>query len=132
MEAIKINRDQFKELLVNPNDQPFVMLNLLRFKKEGGQELYVRYLKEASRFVEEVGGTLLFFGRPKELLNGTEKWDLLMLIRYPSRKAFITMAGNPDYLKIHTFREEAVEDAVLYATDEISTQDLLTKYITDP
>jgi uncharacterized protein (DUF1330 family) len=124
MNTIKINQDQFRELLENPNDKPFVMLNLLKFKKEGGRKSYLRYLKEANRFVEEVGGKLLLFSRPKELLTGTETWDLLMLVQYPSRKSFLTMANNPEYLKIHRFREEALENAVLYATDEIALQNL--------
>ena len=125
MNTIEINQDQFRELLKNPNDKPFVMLNLLKFKKDGGRKSYARYVKEASRFVEGVGGKLLLFSRPKELLTGTETWDLLMLVQYPSRKAFLAMANNPDYLKIHSFREEALENAVLYATDEIALHDLL-------
>ena len=124
MKTIEINQDQFRELLKNPNDKPFVMLNLLKFKKDGGRKSYARYVKEASRFVEEVGGKLLLFSRPKELLTGTETWDLLMLVQYPSRKAFLAMTNNPAYLKIHSFREEALENAVLYATDEIALRDL--------
>jgi uncharacterized protein (DUF1330 family) len=125
MNTIEINQDQFRELLKNANDKPFVMLNLLKFKKDGGRKSYTRYVKEASRFVEGVGGKLLLFSRPKELLTGTETWDLLMLVQYPSRRAFIEMANNAEYLKIHSFREEALENAVLYATDEIALSDLL-------
>ena len=125
MNTIKINQDQFRELLKNPNEKPFVMLNLLKFKKEGGRKSYARYIKEANHFVEEVGGKLLLLSRPKELLTGTETWDLLMLVQYPSRRAFIEMANNAEYLKIHSFREEALENAVLYATDEIALRDLL-------
>jgi hypothetical protein len=33
MNTIEINQDQFRELLKNPNDKSFVMLNLLKFKK---------------------------------------------------------------------------------------------------
>jgi uncharacterized protein (DUF1330 family) len=47
-----------------------------------------------------------------------------MLVKYPSRKAFLKMANNPEYLKIHSFRAEALESAVLYATDEISSLDI--------
>jgi len=126
MDKIKINKDQFREMIKNPNDKPVVMLNLLKFKKEGGRESYARYIKEAGRFIEEVGGKLLLLSQPKELLNGNETWDILMLVKYPSRKAFLEMANNPEYLKIHTFREEALEDAVLYATDEITFRNLLT------
>ena len=125
MNTIEINQDQFRELLKNPNDKPFVMLNLLKFKKDGGRKSYARYIKEASRFVEGVGGKLLLFSRPKELLTGTETWDLLLLVQYPSRKAFIETANNAEYLKIHSFRKEALENAVLYATDEIALRDIL-------
>jgi len=122
---IEINQNQFRKLIKNPNDKPFVMLNLLKFKKDDGKKSYTRYIKEASRFVEGVGGKLLLFSRPKELLTGTETWDLLMLVQYPSRKAFIEMVNNAEYLKIHIFREEALDNAVLYATDEKALRDLL-------
>ncbi len=127
MSNVEMNTDQLKELVQNPNEEPFVMLNLLKFKKEGGRESYVRYTKEANRFVEAVGAKLLFLSQPKELLNGTETWDILMLVRYPSRKSFIKMANDPEYIKIHSFREEALERAVLYATDEITLRDILPK-----
>jgi len=124
--AIKSNGDQFKILADNTNDEPFVMPNLLKFKKDGGREAYLRYLKESSPFGEGVGAKLLYFGKPKELLNGTEEWDLLMLIQYPSRKAFLKMANNPDYLKVHKWREKGVERAVLYATDPAKPKDILS------
>jgi uncharacterized protein (DUF1330 family) len=127
MSTVNMNADQIKELAQNPNEEPFVMLNLLKFKEEGGRESYIRYTKEANKFVEAVGAKLLFLSQPKELLNGTESWDILMLVRYPSRKAFLKMANNPEYVKIHSFREEALERAVLYATDEITLRDILPK-----
>jgi len=125
MSPIKTNQDQFKELLNNPSDGTVVMLNLLKFKAEGGRESYARYAREANKFVEDIGGKVLFLGKPKELLNGDETWDVLMLVQYSSRKAFLMMASNPEYLKIHSFREEALERAVLYATDEMTLRELL-------
>jgi hypothetical protein len=71
MNTIEINQDQFRELLKNPNDKPFVMLNLLKFKKDGGRKSYARYIKEASRFVEGVGGKLLFIQPAERTFN----WD---------------------------------------------------------
>ena len=127
MSGIKSNKDQFKEMAASANEEPFVMLNLLKFKKEGGREAYFRYIKESSPFGEGVGAKVLYLGKPKELLNGSEQWDLLMLIQYPSRKAFLKMANNPDYLKAHKWREEGVERAVLYATDPIKFKDILSQ-----
>jgi len=117
MTGILSNDDQFQAMAQNPVEAPFVMLNLLKFKKEGGREVYLRYIKESGPFVKDVGGKVIYFGKAGELLNGSETWDVVMLVEYPSRKAFLRMAANPGYLKVHELRKEALERAVLYATD---------------
>lgn len=122
---LQSNIDQFKALAANTNDEPFVMLNLLKFKEEGGRESYFRYIKESAPFVEGVGAKVLYFGKTNELLNGTETWDILLLVQYPSRKAFLEMANNPEYLKVHELREAALERAVLYATDPVHFKAIL-------
>ncbi len=119
MSGLQSNDDQFRALAKNSNEEPFVMLNLLKFKKDGGRQSYFRYIKESGPFVEAVGAKVIYFGIPNELLQGTEDWDLLMLVQYPSRKAFLEMTSNPDYLKVHEYRAEGVERAVLYATDPV-------------
>lgn len=125
MSGIESNEDQFKKLAANTNEEPFVMLNLLKFKKDGGRESYFRYIKASGPFVEAVGAKVIYFGVPDELLQGKEEWDLLMLVQYPSRKAFLKMTSNPDYLKVHEFRAEGVERAVLYATDPVKFKAIL-------
>jgi len=127
MTGIKTNEDQFQELAANTNQGPFVMLNLLKFRNEGGRGAYYRYIRESGPFAENVGAKLLYFGKAKELLNGIETWDIVMLVQYPSRKAFLKMANNPDYLKVHSFREEALERAVLYATDPVTFKDIISQ-----
>ncbi len=124
---MKTNEDQFKILANNKNESPVVMLNLLKFKKEGGKEAYFRYIKESSPFAEEIGAKTLYLGKPKELLYGDEDWDLLMLIHYPSRKAFEKMINNPGYIKAHEWREKGTERAILYATDPVEFKDLLSQ-----
>jgi uncharacterized protein (DUF1330 family) len=126
MSDIRHNQDQFQALADSPNDAPFVMLNLLKFKKQGGREAYLRYIAQAGPFVESVGAKVIYFGKANELLNGTETWDVVMLVHYPSRKAFLQMANNPDYLKVHAHREEALERAVLYATDPAGYKDIIS------
>ena len=119
MSPIQTNLDQFRNLSRSPNEGPVTMLNLLKFK-EGGAESYRRYVSESGKFVSGVGGELIFLGKPVELLNGSEQWDAVMLVRYPSRRAFLKMTNDPEYLKIHNLREEALERAVLYALDQQS------------
>jgi len=127
MSGIENNKDQFQRLADNMSEEPFVMLNLLKFKKESGRKAYFRYIKESGPFVEAVGAKVIYFGKPKELLQGKEDWDLLMLVQYPSRKAFLKMANNPDYLKVHEFRAEGVERVVLYATDPVKFKAILAE-----
>jgi uncharacterized protein (DUF1330 family) len=98
MSAIENNEDKFQVLADNLSGEPFVMLNLLKFKKEGGRAAYFRYIKESGPFVEAFGAKVLYFGKPKELLQGKEDGDILMLVQYPSRKAFLKMANNPSRL----------------------------------
>jgi uncharacterized protein (DUF1330 family) len=124
MSPVTNNPDQFQALAHNPNPAPFVMLNLLKFRPAGGGRLYARYMREAARFVEGVGGKIVYLGAPRELLSGEQTWDILMLVEYPSRRAFIEMANNPEYLKIHAYREQALERAVLYATDPTTARAL--------
>lgn len=127
MSGIQSNEEQFQSLAAaaKTNQEPFVMLNLLKFKEEGGRAAYLRYIKASGPFVAGVGAKVLYFGKANELLNGTETWDIVMLVQYPSRKAFLQMANNPDYLKVHEYRAEALERAVLYATDPATYKDLL-------
>ncbi len=127
MSGIENNVEQFKKLAESSNDEPFVMLNLLKFKKDGGRDAYFQYIKESGPFVDGVGGKVLYFGQANELLNGTEDWDIVMLVQYPSRKAFLKMANDPGYLKVHEFRKDALERAVLYATDPVKFKAIVSK-----
>ena len=126
MEEEKPNIEQFKELLKNTNEGPVVMLNLLKFKPEGGLASYARYAKEAGKFLRNVGGKATYIGKMKELLIGYQTWDAVILVQYPSRKDYLRMINNPDYLEIHNYRATAIERSVLYATDEMGIRDLLS------
>jgi hypothetical protein len=44
----------------------------------------------------------------------------------PSRKAYLKIINNPDYLEIHKYRIAAIERSVLYVTDEIGVRELLS------
>ncbi len=121
---LQIIRDQFKLLKDNPSNEPVIMLNLLKFKPEGGAESYARYIHEADRMIQEVGGKIIFLGRLNELLTGTECWDVILLVEYPSRKAFLSLSKNPEYYKIYNIREEALDRTVLYAIDKMTFKEL--------
>jgi len=39
----------------------------------------------------------------------------VVLVEYPSRKAFLEMVANPDYLKSHEHRESGLERTIVVA-----------------
>jgi uncharacterized protein (DUF1330 family) len=127
MSPIQENPDQLKAFQENPNEGPFVMLNLLKFKREGGIDSYAQYTKKVVPFLSGVGAEMIYLGKAGELLQGSEAkddWDAVMLVRYPNRKALLKMSENPGYQEVHQYRAAGLERAVLLATDEMSVREL--------
>jgi uncharacterized protein (DUF1330 family) len=107
-----------KRFLAEDPGGEVVMLNLLRYKPDGGRERYAEYARAIVPFLEEVGGSLVYFGDCDTALVAPEgqRWDAVLLVRYPSRRAFSEMVANPDYQQITGLRTEALEAAVLQPT----------------
>ena len=124
--AIRPNKAQFVELASSPDEGPVVMLNLLKFKGRAdgeagsGADVYKRYGEAAVKMVEEQGGRVLWQGRADQILIGdpAQDWDSVVLVEYPSRKAFIDMVTTPKYEAAHEHREAGLERTVLVATTE--------------
>ena len=116
MKPLDINLEEYKKFKSNPDEGPIVMLNMLKFKP-GGEKDYARYAKATSEIISAIGGRVLYAGRAAELLTGQEQWDAVLMVQYPSRKAFLEMIKDSEYQKIHADREAALERAVLYATN---------------
>lgn len=93
---------------------PVVMLNLLRFA-DGGRARYAEYLRAAAPFLAAAGGEVVHLGAGATALVG-DAWDAVLLVRYPSRAAFLGMVSDPAYQAITPLRREALADAVLQAT----------------
>lgn len=124
--------EQIQELASSDNDGPVVMLNLLRFKDQAdgidegvsGAEAYARYSVGTEPFLRAVGGSLRAAVRTEGSVIGPEEpeWDLVLLVEYPSRKKFLEMAMNPEYLKVHAHREAALSDSRLIACSPVAEQ----------
>ena len=52
-------------------------------------------------------------------LIGDAGWDLVVLVEYPSRQAFLDMIGSAAYQEIGHLRTEALERAELHPMDAI-------------
>ena len=100
-----------------PEDGPFVMINLLKFKAKAeysdgsdphltGAEAYGRYGEAVAKLVEGLGGRIRYSGQVTGLMLGEvgELWDAVALAEYPSLAAFQAMATSPEYQAIEHHR----------------------------
>lgn len=121
-------RESLAALAGLPDDDPVVMLNLLRFRDAAsypdgsphppctGREAYRRYGTVAIRHVRAVGGDQIFGGSARcSIIGPADEWDEVLLVRYPSPAAFLTMVADPDYRAAAVHRSAALADSRLIA-----------------
>jgi uncharacterized protein (DUF1330 family) len=125
--TIEPTQAQVERLASAPDTGPVLMLNLLRFKDradgidaaEGisGAEAYARYGAAVTEHLTRAGGRVMLALEPLECVIGPEagEWDLVLVVEYPSRSAFLSMISDPDYLAVHEHRAAAVADSRLIA-----------------
>jgi uncharacterized protein (DUF1330 family) len=99
------------------DDSSVVMLNLLAFKPDGGRERYEEYGAAVAPLLEKVGGRIVFVGPSAAPLLGGDTWDLVALVEYPTRQAFLEMIGSPEYQAIAHLRTEALAAGELHPMD---------------
>lgn len=108
---------QLSDFFGAPEDGPFVMINLLKFKPKAeypdgsdahltGAEAYNRYGVEVSKLVHALGGRVRYSGKVTGLMLGEvdDLWDAVALAEYPSLEAFQKMAMSADYRAIEHHR----------------------------
>ena len=115
--ALYPTAEQIQALLSDPTPGPVVMLNLLRFKP-GGEPAYMRYATEMRKIVEGRGGRFLWTGRvtSQPVGSGGEGFEVVGLVEYPSRKAFVEIATSKEVSAIGGHRSEGLEGQWLIAT----------------
>jgi uncharacterized protein (DUF1330 family) len=106
-----------KRLLADDDGEPIVMLNLLRFTP-GGRASYAEYARRIVPFLERVRASIVYVGDCSTPLVAPagHDWDAILLVRYPSRRAFSEMVADPGYQEITGLRTAALEAAVLQPT----------------
>ena len=131
--AITPTREQFTEFAHGSRDGEVVMINLLHFapsEREGegagsetaGARAYRDYSDQVVKMVEARGGRVIWTGRPEHVLIGdtaADEWDLVALVSYPSRAAFIDMVTSPSYEDAHEDRRRGLDRTVLLACEPL-------------
>jgi uncharacterized protein (DUF1330 family) len=113
-----------------PDGQPIVMVNLLRYRERAdyppgttkesltGRQAYEHYSRLTIPHLRRVGGRPIWRGdaRTTFFAPAGERWDEVILVRYPSRSAFVQMISNPNYQAGTIHRTAALADSRLIAT----------------
>lgn len=121
--AIDPTTGQLARLTGSSDTGPIVMVNLLRFKREAdgidagasGAEAYGRYGAAVAPLLEKAGGRVLSAAVCEESIIGPEarEWDMVLLVEYPSREAFLGMVSDPAYQEVVPHRTAGVADSRL-------------------
>jgi len=112
--------DGFAEFMARADDGPVVMLNLLQFRPDGGAERYGEYGAGVAPLLERLGARIVFSAAASPALIGpqdAERWDVMLLVEYPSRQTFTDMVASPEYQEIAHLRNEALDDSRLVPLD---------------
>ena len=136
--AITPTREQFTEFAHGTREGEVVMLNLLHFARPDGEDTgrqgagdgspssgagaYREYSDQVIKMVEARGGKVIWTGRPEHVLIGDSEhdaWDLVALVSYPSRSAFMEMVTSPKYEQAHEHRARGLDRTVLLACEPV-------------
>jgi haloalkane dehalogenase len=110
--------EQMQTFLALPDDRPIVMVNLLKFKPDGGEAEYARYAAGIQPILAKLGAKILFSGKAHFCLIGQADWDAVALVQYPRKKALFQMAMSPEYQAIHHHRDAGLQGQINYAVLE--------------
>jgi len=140
MESIQPSSEQMSALAAGDPEQPLVMINLLKYRDVAayaedsefgacsGKEAYLRYGAVAIQKVMGLGGKLLLGVEMQQVFigNDADDWDDVMIVYYPSRRAFLTMLQMPDYQAAHVHRDAGLLRTRLLQCDGSSLPDHMT------
>ena len=112
---IAFTESDLNRFLAEDDGKPVVMLNLLRFKLDGGRERYFEYVSRVGPLVQRHGAEILYAGDGRTPLAAEtgQAWDAVALVQYPTRRAFADMIAEPDYKTADELRMSALQEAVL-------------------
>jgi hypothetical protein len=122
--------EQLERFLAGPPDQPVVMMNLLTFKatadgdaEMSGRDAVLMYSRAMKGFVESKGGSFVLAADidSQVIGEGGEDFHFVGIMRYPSRQAYVELAGDPEVARtIGKHREAGLESQWLFAMTEVS------------
>ena len=113
--------EQMAMLAAYPDDKPFVMVNLLKYKGAAGAERYLKEYEPAVRpIMQAAGGRDVWKGKAEHLIIGAapHDWDAVWLVSWPSKAAFFAMVTDPGFAATQEIRVASLDAITLLLSSE--------------
>ncbi len=130
--AVFPGTEQITSFFGGPENGPFVMVNLLKFKETAeyadgsdadlsGSRAYARYGRGIQACLAAVDGKQIYAGPVTGLMIGEveELWDMVALVEYPSLAAMQKMMSSPEYRAIEVHRKAGLAGQLNIRTSQI-------------
>lgn len=129
--------------------KPIYNLNLMRYfetlRQLPGVTLQAKSIPEANAFYEaavkpmclKLGVTMPFGGSVQTVMGGAQpstnlitfapeldNWSRVLIVRYPSRRAFFDLVSNPEYLKVMPYKLSSLMVVLTPIESEVITPDV--------
>jgi uncharacterized protein (DUF1330 family) len=116
---VELTAADLERLRAGDDGRPIVIAQLLRFAA-GGRDQYLAYSREAQRVLRGLGAQIVYAGECIEPLgvSASQAWDVIVLVRYPSRTAYVEMLADPAFQQIAELRRKALRDAIFLLMDD--------------
>ena len=106
--------DTLKEFIPADIKGPIHMLNLFKFKENGGEQAYKEYATKMGPLIQKVGGERVYAAIGRHSVYGPEVLDAVSIVQYPSSSAFHDLVTSEEYLALHELRDQIAEDYRLF------------------
>lgn len=120
---------QLREFRNADQETPITMVNLLKFREiadyedadnadavqVSGREAYQRYANVALSKIRENGGSIKYLALTEQSFVGdqADDWDQVVIVRYPSRAAYLLGFDSPEYQAAIVHRIAGLEKRML-------------------
>jgi uncharacterized protein (DUF1330 family) len=128
--ATDSTKEQIEALMKGPAEGSIRMVNMLKFKQkaeyadgsdggcDNGIQAYIRYSVALHKkgILAAVGAKLVFSERVVQGVIGDSAatdFDIVAIMQYPNRQAFLDMTSSPEYQAAHVHREAGLERQLL-------------------
>ena len=129
MNYVDADLNKLAAMAGNAQDEAVVMLNLLKYRDVAepgygvdgltGEQAYRIYGEKFAGLNARFGGEPIWMGKALNTIIGSEDWDIAILVAYPTRKQFVEMFEDPDYLRIAPIRGAALQDSRLVEMSQL-------------